>query len=434
MSWVKRSERVFQIFFILPILAVCILTLQLRGLEPEGGGPAAAEAGEKTPFTIEQADDFIQRTDSLTGSGIYILQGNVRIRRGESHIRCGTLTYFPGSRHFLCIESVLLTDSERRVSSDTLMYYVDAGRYRALGSLRWESMGLAGTGLAGDYYRSTDLLVIEGEAVARDSLRRLEADKIEYDYATGRVRAEGSVVLTDTRSGSMATAASGLYDRGTDISILTGRPKVVFYLESDSLKLRPYNLTCDRLLNFGADSMVATGRVVLADDSLRATSDSLFHDRASGRSYFRSGGPRIDHPAYSMRGGKIDILTSGRRLELVVATGSARGEFFQAGRGVDTSGTGMDNWIEGDTLNVAFGPAGLDSIVAAGEARSYLRQSLEESVNYVIGSRILLLWQGGLIDRMEVAGGGRGLYLMLDTTGQISADPDSAAAGKHNGK
>ncbi len=423
MFFQHASKPTLTVFLLAAVLWIFPSTLP--GTEPGVNG--SAEAEEKIPFTIERADHFFQRTDS-TGAERFILQGNVVITRAGSRIRCGVLTYFPDSRHFLCLDSVHLTDPDRVVSSDTLLYYIDTAHYRALGNLRWAtSSGITGSGRQGEYYRSQDLLVVEGEAVAEDSLRRIEAEKLEHDNTSSRLKATGGIILTDKKSRSEATAASGLYEHDTGITTLTGRPLLKFYHKTDTLKLRPYYLSCDHLLSYGADSMVAVGRVRLWDDSLTITSDSLFHDGASGRSYFRGGAPRINNPCYNMRGEQIDIYTRGRQLEQVVAVRDARGEFYQSDIAHADSAPGADNWIEGDTLNVAFGPEGLDSIVASGGARSYFRENPQAALNYVIGSRIILVWQEGLIDRVEVRGGGRGLHLLPDTLDQTSVSPDSAS-------
>ena len=423
MFFQHASAPTMTVFFLAAVLWIFPSALPGR----ETGVDGSTEAEQKVPFTIERADHFFQRADS-TGAERFILKGNVVITRVESRIRCGVLTYFPDSRHFLCLDSVALTDPDREVNSDTLLYYIDTAHYHALGNLRWStSSGIAGSGRQGDYYRSRNLMVIEGEAVAEDSLRRIEAEKLEHDDISSRLKATGGIILTHKKSRSKATAASGLYDRDTGITTLTGRPLLKFYDKTDTLELRPFHLSCDHLLSYGADSMVAVGRVRLWDDSLTITSDSLFHDAAGGRSYFRGGAPQIDNPGYNMRGAQIDIHTRDRQLEQVVAVRDARGEFYQHDTAPADSAPGADNWIEGDTLNVAFGAEGLDSIVASGGARSYFRENPQAALNYVIGSRIILVWQEGLIDRVEVTGGGRGLHLLPDTLDQIFANPDSAS-------
>ena len=164
--------------------------------------PAIAEPGaEKVPFTIERADDFFRRVDP-GGTERFILQGDVIIDYGGSRIRCETLTYFSASRYFLCLDSVRLTDPERQVSSDTLLYYVDKAHYRALGNLHWASSGFVGSGRRGDYFRLKEQLIVEGEAVAEDSSYRIEAAKLEYDYKNSRLLATGGIVLTDKKARS----------------------------------------------------------------------------------------------------------------------------------------------------------------------------------------------------------------------------------------
>ena len=206
--------------------------------------------------------------------------------------------------------------------------------------------------------------------------------------------------MTDKKARSTANAASGLYERDNGITTLTGRPLLELYDESDTLSLRPYYLNCDRLRSFGPDSMIAVGRVKLWDDSLTISSDSLFHDAVNGTSYFRGGSPLIDNPAYNMRGERIDVHIHNRELDHIVAIGVGRGEFYQNGLARNDSSAGTCNWIEGDTLKVAFGSVGLDSIVSSGRARSYFREDPQAALDYVIGEKIILVWRKGLIDRI----------------------------------
>ncbi|MFC1614228.1 hypothetical protein ACFL5K_02910, partial [Gemmatimonadota bacterium] len=404
-----------------PAVVFLIGFTPLSAAEPVTGEPGT----EKIPFTIERADHFFQRVDS-SGAERFILQGNVVIDYSGSRIRCQTLTYFPATRHFLCLDSVRLTDPDRQVSSDTLLYYVDSAHYRALGSLRWVTSGFVGSGRQGDYFRMKEMLIVEGEAVAEDSSYRIEAEKLEYDYKNSRLLATGGIVLTDKKARSKANAASGLYERDSGITTLTGRPLLELYDDSDTLALRPYYLSCDRLRSFGSDSMIAVGRVKLWDDSLTINSDSLFHDVVNGISYFRGGLPLIDNPGYNMRGERIDVHIRQRKLDRVVAVGAGRGEFYQNGIARDDSSAGSCNWIEGDTLNVAFGSVGLDSIVSSGGARSYFREDPQAALDYVIGEKIVLVWRQGLIDRVDVKGGGRGLHLLPDSLNQMFDNPDSA--------
>ncbi|MFH1068521.1 MAG: LptA/OstA family protein [Candidatus Glassbacteria bacterium] len=389
--------------------------------------PDSLEAA--VPFTIRQADHFFQRRDS-TGLQTYLLQGNVHVTRGGSVIKCDNLTYFPVSSYFLCTGRVLVADTSRSLNSDSLFYYVDSGYYRALGGLRWSSGELSGTGELGEYWRDRDVMTVTGRAVACDSLRRIEADRLAYDYRAERLEASGAVRLTDSQSGSTAVAAGAVYRRAAGESTLTGRPVVTYYTQTDTLKENPYKLTGDRIVSWRGDSLAAVGRVKLSDDSLTVTADSLFYDRSRDVSYFRGGPPLIEHPKYKLHSRLLDVFTTGRALQRICATGGGRGEFFLEKTKAETpdsaAGTGTGCWIEGDSLELFFGESGLDSICSAGGARSYFREGAETGINYLLGDRILLIWQGGALEVVEVTRGGRGLYLPADTGGAITVIPDSA--------
>lgn len=391
---------------------------------------------EDIPFTIEQADNLFQRKDS-TGAERFILQGHVKVVRASSRIECGSLTYYRSGSYFLCVDSVFLNDPERSLHSDTLFYYVDQARYAALGNLRWATREFSGTGLRGDYYRDSELMTVEGQAVARDSLREIRADKLEYDYASETLRATGKVKMLEVESGSNAVASGALYQRKTGLLTLSGRPRVTYYEADDTLSLDPYYLTCDILKSYANDSLFAIGRVRLWDDSLNITSDSLFHDRIAGVSYFRGGPPLVENPRYNLQGELLNVFIDSRRLERIDAMRKARGEFYFNGEKADLSRispgeeTAVGSWVEGDTLELYFGREALDSIAALGNARSYFRETAESGVNYIQGTRLLLIWREGALEAIDVTGGGRGLFLPADSSVGITVIPDSAGFKTH---
>jgi lipopolysaccharide export system protein LptA len=401
-----------------------------QGVSPEI--PPADQ--EQFPFIIEHADHFYHRqsTDSVE---TFVLKGSVRVKHSASLISCGTLTYFPAGRYFLCVDSVHISDPGRNMLSDTLFYYVDSAYYQAFGHFQWTSSGFSGSGQKGDYYRQEGRMVVTGEASARDSLREIKADKLEYYDSSETIKATGGLRFFDRQTYSDAVASSGLYERRTNLVTLYGRPKVTYYEENDTLHLQPYYLTGDLLRSFSRDSLCATGRVRLWDDSLTVTADSLFYDKKEGISYFRNGGPQVESQSYRLTGSLIDVTSSARRLRRVRAMVKARGEFYnlQEKEGEKTSDKEEKkretSWVEGDTLDILFGPAGLDSIAALGDARSYFCENRESGINYLQGKRIYLIWQDEKLDRVDVEGGGRGLFLKPDTTAGKAAVSDSAARG-----
>lgn len=284
------------------------------------------EDQEQIPFIIEHADHFYHRqnTDSVE---TFVLKGSVRVKHSASLISCGTLTYFPAGRYFLCVDSVKISDPGRNMLSDTLFYYVDSAYYQALGHFQWTSSGFSGSGQKGDYYRQEGRMVVTGEASARDSLREIKADKLEYYDSSETIKATGGLRFFDRQTYSDAVASSGLYERRTSLVTLYGRPKVTYYEENDTLHLQPYYLTGDLLRSFSRDSLCATGRFV-PDDSLTVTADSLFYDKKEGISYFRNGGPQVESKSYRLTGSLIDVTSSARRLQKVRAMVKARGEFY----------------------------------------------------------------------------------------------------------
>jgi len=426
MSSVIKFSRAFALWL---AVGLSVTAPRLDSQAPPQSSPAAE--AEKVPFTIEHAEHFFHRQDSSQQER-FILQGNVEVTRGDARIKCGSLTYFPLGRYFLCLDSVYLSDPQRQLRTDSLFYYVDSSYYKALGNLRWSTAEFSGKGLRGEYDRRREVIVVEGQAELTDSLHRIKADRLEYDYTTEKLQADGHVELLELKTGSQALASSALYERPIEHITLSRRPRVIFYDPEDTLSAKPYHLTCDLLKSFGSDSLIATGRVILRDDSLRISADSIFHDRPQRFSYFRGNPAVVEHPSYKLKGEEIEALTTKRRLRKVTAFHNSRGEFYfnwakgDSSREPEPEEPPVGSWIEGDTLRLSFSEKGLDSIAATGSARSYYRQSPEASVNYLLGAKIVLILGNGTLERVEVLRGGRGLFIMPDTMAQTKTIPDSA--------
>ncbi|MEX2527425.1 MAG: hypothetical protein WEA09_07285 [Gemmatimonadota bacterium] len=171
---------------------------------------------------------------------------------------------------------------------------------------------------------------------------------------------------------------------------------------------------------------------------------------------------------FLLRGDSIEIVAPGQEIREVVAVGSARGEHLGQDSLVtdDTPEVVRRDWMEGDTIRATFlpptdedtdGGARMEQLVASGTARSLYRLEpsqnpdaeagidaggddaagervigfeeevveevsvpLEEremeplpefAVHYVTGSRIVIFFQSGEVERMEVEGPTRGLHL-----------------------
>ena len=368
------------------------------------------------PFTIEKADNFYQRKDSL-GQSRFILEGDVTISRGVASIACGYLTYTPGNDIAVFIDSVVYIDTAYTFSSDTLFYNIQTELSEAFGSLNWKTSAASGTGDRGRYFGAEQVLEVEGNASAGDTTYQIESDKLHYDLNEEELTATGNVKFIDLLTGSTALASAARYNRNLDRTILTGRPEIEMYEEADTLHNAPYRIVADRIVSFSADSMVATGRVRLWDDSVEVLADSLFHNEPAGKSYFRGERPEVRATDYGLAAGSIDALTSDRKLSRVVAVSKAHGEFYNAADSGNVIKEKAPSWLEGDTISFTFEQSGkLDSIISVGKARSLMKRPENGGENYLVGKKLVLSFASGVLDRVIVEGGGRGIYLPADSS------------------
>jgi len=274
--------------------------------------------------------------------------------------------------------------------------------------------------------------------IERDSLLAF-GDSAEYDQVAGRLLLQGSARIDgetydlEGRTITMAMPDGEIREvRALGDAVLTGRDLL---LTSDEIRLYLVDGLLDRLVAvpLEPDSEAAPGdfasarRPVAVSDDLELTGDSL------------------------------EVISPAEVLERLFAAGSAR-SFSRARDSLNVEelpDIARTDWLEGDTIVVTFEPVASDSsvtgtppdstrnayridrIVARVDARSLYRLPPSDStarpgidapaVHYVVGDEITILMTEGELDRMEVTGQTRGVYLEpLPPPEPDSLSPDSA--------
>jgi hypothetical protein len=157
---------------------------------------------------------------------------------------------------------------------------------------------------------------------------RINADTMYYYQDEARLRAVGNVFASND-SGSTMNGPSAEYFRETPRRKLSrliapGRPKLVL-LDRDSASRRqpiPAEIVADRIVMDGKVFVYASGKVTLTRPDINAGGDSVFMDRTKDQSRLMRE-PFIEGTQgrkYRLTGGIIDLFSKQKELERVVAT------------------------------------------------------------------------------------------------------------------
>lgn len=312
----------------------------------------------------------------------------------------GDRLYLEGRTRFRAGGSVRIRRPDLEATGDSLEYDRDLSRAVLVGTdsvparIDGEEYDMVG--------RELDLL-IQGNRIhrvdARDDARltgrdvRIEAPRVRVFLSEGEIE---SLVARRAASEERAEAPdSGKAPR---------RPEAVaedFFLRADSIEVQAPGRNLDRVVAVGDARGESLGR-----DSLNtaATPESIRRDWIEGDTvvaYF------LQADSVEREGtGAADGAGARSRLDRLVATGDARSLYRMAPR--DTaSAAGRDTAsasVPGDSLPV----------VAADTARTARDRAGSDgrlAVHYVVGDRITITLRQGDVERMEVVGRTRGLYL-----------------------
>ncbi len=205
-------------------------------------------------------------------------------------------------------------------------------------------------------YEAERRVELLGRVRYRDTIRRLDSERLDYYQVGDRVVATGDVRLERFGSGStlegprveFLRAVSGVAER----TVATGRPHMVLRSEEDP-EAPPFEVDADRTEFAGEERAAAWGEVVIERPDLRASSDSAFFDLEAGTGLLL-GTPRAAGERFSLEGDTIRLRFQEGDLEEVRALGRGRA----AGESFEVLAEAIHIRVEEDEVDAvwAFGP------------------------------------------------------------------------------
>lgn len=334
---------------------------------------ASAQRGTKRPCVLEFTG--VVRQGALTtsmrvmttadGAKHTFISGGVDATcRGQGNrLLADSAEHYADRQELILITKVRYADERMRLDADRMVYYLDAERLVATGTVR-------GTSSGGARFTGPELTYLR----ARPGVRAVSSWR-----APGRPTVRlATARAADVRAERVAASAADSMDVTAD----------VVWSENDSL-------------------VWAQGQVVMERHDLRATADSAFLDQGTEQVRLRKR-PRIvgtGERAFTMVGREIDLWSRSQALERVLSTGDAR---------VD----GDSVVLRSDTVDVRIADEQMDRVMAWG-ARAFAeaqRQRMEaDSIDMRMPKQVLERVQafGRAVTRAEV-----------DTARITSTEPD----------
>jgi lipopolysaccharide export system protein LptA len=314
--------------------------------------PSSLAAQDSPPLVLKRAEYVRQR--KIKGKTTIILEGNVIWTRGDQRLRCGRARYYEEDGLLFLSEDVYLYDKGRTVSADSARYTRGEGSAVAIGGVSVELSG--------------------GEVVVTADSMDFALNEGEY-WAYKRPR----IFLQESGGG----ASGGIEIRGERSHMVENR------------------------------LMALSGPVDISGDSLTGGADSLCYDMEREK-IFLVGASWIEVGAYRLRGDRIELFVPERVLSRGISCGNARGEETEKEPSVagEEEGNGLLNWIEADSIALSFRDNRIDSLLAWPDVRSFYQVHRKEGreENYIVGDRILMIWDHGKIGEISVKGRSEGVY------------------------
>jgi len=304
----------------------------------------------------------------------------------------------------------------RVVEGDSLTYFLEGAVRAHRGPIQMRSDRAT-------IYRQSQVADFQVNVHFWDETTEIYADRLLYYEVSNQALATGSVQVIDRRSGSQVAADTVLYQRDQGRVTARPRPHGIVLPQDTTRQEDPFHVYADVMV-FESDTtgtqMDGMGRVLIERTDLTAVGDSLHYAESDSRVALRKE-PRVETLETYLTAERVDVLLDDNRIDALVALGEARAvdkkATVPAAVPAAFNHVAEQSFLEGDSLYVEFAEGRIDWLVAHGRARSLNfalespRGSIETwSINYLLGDRLELNFEGDTLSRVVASGGHRGVY------------------------
>ena len=291
---------------------------------------AAFVLGAVTPAHAQEAEPAPPppplniSADNVTGSrgpegDIVLLNGNVRITRGNTVITANFGRYLRAQGMLFLDEHVHMVDSTTTLTCDHASFSEQTDILQVDGHVVVTDRSATLEAPSGTYDRRTGRAELNGGVHGRDEHQRLTCDHVTYVRDSMLVKARGNVSGLDVENRLEIRGQSVDYDRQSHEAVASGNPMLI----SRDNKDRPTEIRAQLLrLNTETRLAEAIDSVRVSRDTLQARAQyGLFDDRAD-RGWLL-GHPMAWNDETQVSGDTLEVWTEKRALRRFVVRGAA---------------------------------------------------------------------------------------------------------------
>lgn len=377
--------------------------------------------------SLYQADRTVYRT--INGENVTYHYGNVFIDRDTVVVRADSSHVFEARDLVRLFENVRMRHFETLISCSRADYRRGEGLANLYGGVRVVDQGLLATSDWAQIRDGMQLLRMIGNAVAINPEYTVLADTLIRDRRTGEAEAVGSVRITDPEAGTLVTGEHAFFSADGSRVDVHQQP----VLETRDEQSSPV-VSRAGIMTFFRDEerVVMVDSVRIRQGDLRAYADTAI---SYGRDHMvLLGNPVLEQGDRSrMVGDVIEFFYRRGALDRVLLMGAARMEdnepdsLAQVYRGLPALDV-----IEGDSIAVHLEQGEIERTDVIGQARSvYVPVDVDDEISFndVAGDTLVIHFRKQRVREVDVRGNMEGTYRFARvSTMRGPAPPDSLAA------
>lgn len=265
-------------------------------------------------------------------------------------------------------------------------------------------------------FRMRAVTYLFGNVQYRDPGRLVHAKRAVYYQQEDRIRAEGSVEVTDPEGRSRLTAPALDYyplnsTRKSERIVAHDRPHLTFHADTAGTSAgEPFEVDADRMHIYGDSLIAGEGGVVARRGELVAHADSMDLNRARGELWLLGEAPNVEANATLLKGDSILILLAENRVREIQSWPDASA----SGRGLELEAPMLRLLIESNEIARAVASAGDTERTGAVRSQAGAPWARSVSQDYeLIADSIDIHRPGGQLERVIAVGRARAETLTM---------------------
>jgi lipopolysaccharide assembly outer membrane protein LptD (OstA) len=260
------------------------------------------------------------------------------------------------------------------------------------------------------WYRSTGLVQFVDSVLVKDENRQITSQMMTYYRRDRRITAVGDVKMIDFKEDAILTCQKAEYFRTTKQVKATGLPVLIFNPQNDTSRMEirsgSMDYFVDDALGTAYDSVV-----IIRNDMTARGGKAEFRKEPEGAVLTLS--PVIIQKENQVSGDTISIFTDNNKIQRLLVRGHAE-TFYKALPDTQIQEYTTAE-LKGKEQEAFFANDKIEKLVTRYNATSLYQpaatDTLVRGTNTASGDSITLYFDSGVIDRVLISGGARGEYI-----------------------